>query len=52
MKRIILAALLTVCTVFPAMAADGVINVQSTFTAKETADRLESVLHDKGMQHF
>lgn len=34
------------------MAADGVINVQSTFNVQETADRLENILNEKGMTIF
>ena len=38
--------------VVPAIAADGVINVQSAFNVKITADRLESILNEKGMTIF
>jgi uncharacterized protein (DUF302 family) len=33
-------------------AGDGLISVKSTYTVKETADRLESLLRDKGMTLF
>jgi uncharacterized protein (DUF302 family) len=43
---------LVVFIVMPVMAADGVVNVQSDFNVKETADRLESILNEKGMTIF
>jgi len=52
MKTLSLAALLVVFIVMPVMAADGVVNVQSAFNVKETADRLESILNEKGMTIF
>lgn len=52
MKKLILTALLIVSIAIPAQAAEGVVNVQSTFTVKETADRLESILIKKGMTIF
>ena len=52
MKKAILAALLIVLIAIPVAAADGVINVASTFNVKETADRMESILNDKGMTIF
>lgn len=36
----------------PVEAADGVVNVQSAFNVKETADRMESLLKAKGMTVF
>ena len=52
MKKAILAALLIVLIAIPVAAADGVINVASTFNVKETADRMESILNEKGMTIF
>jgi uncharacterized protein (DUF302 family) len=52
MKKIILTALLLLSIAIPAEAADGVVNVQSTFSVKETADRIESILKEKGMTVF
>jgi uncharacterized protein (DUF302 family) len=52
MKTLSLAALLVVFIVMPVKAADGVVNVQSAFNVKETADRLESILNEKGMTIF
>ncbi|MDH3782332.1 MAG: DUF302 domain-containing protein [Desulfobulbaceae bacterium] len=34
------------------MASDGMVNVQSTFNVEETADRMESILKEKGMTVF
>jgi cysteine-rich repeat protein len=36
----------------PAVAADGMINIPSAFGVEETADRLESILIEKGMTIF
>ena len=52
MKKAILVALLIVFIAIPVAAADGVINVASTFNVKETADRMERVLKEKGMTIF
>ena len=52
MKKAILAALLIVLIAIPVAAADGVINVASAFNVKETADRMESILNEKGMTIF
>jgi uncharacterized protein (DUF302 family) len=52
MKKLILTALLILPITIPAEAADGVINVQSTSNVKETADRMESILKEKGMTIF
>ncbi len=35
-----------------AAAADGLVNVQSTFNVNDTADRMESILKEKGMTVF
>ena len=52
MKKAIFAALSIVFIAIPVAAADGVVNVASTFNVKETADRRESILNDKGMTIF
>ena len=52
MKKAILTALSIVCIAIPALAADGMVTVPSTHTVEETAERLESVLHEKGMTIF
>lgn len=53
MTKAILAALSILSfAAIPVAAADGVINVHSTFSVKETADRMESILNEKGMIIF
>ena len=52
MKKIILTALSLFFIALPVVMADGVVNVQSTFNVKETADRLERILKEKGMTIF
>ena len=52
MKKLILTALSILFIAIPVEAADGVVNVQSTFNVKETADRMENVLNKKGMTIF
>lgn len=52
MKKSYISALLLLFMVFPVMAAEGVINVQSAFNVQETASRLESILNKKGMTIF
>ena len=52
MKNLLMAVLTVMVVVAPAMAADGVVNVQSAFNVQETADRLENILNEKGMTIF
>ncbi len=52
MKILLLAVFAVVLAVAPAVAAEGVIDVQSSFTVAETANRLEHVLQEKGMTIF
>jgi uncharacterized protein (DUF302 family) len=52
MKNAFITALLVLFSVLPSMAADGLINVQSAFSVKETTDRLENILNKKGMTIF
>jgi uncharacterized protein (DUF302 family) len=52
MKKTILTALMIFFIAVPAAASDGLVNVPSTFNVEETADRMESVLHEKGMTIF
>ena len=52
MKKIILTALSLLLIAIPVATADGVVNVQSTFTVEETANRMESILKEKGMTIF
>lgn len=43
---------LTVLVTNPVSAADGLITMKSSFDAKETMDRMEKTLRDKGMTIF
>ena len=52
MKKTILMTLAIVFIAFPAIASDGMVNVQSNFNVEETADRMESFLKEKGMTVF
>jgi uncharacterized protein (DUF302 family) len=52
MKQIILAILAFLFMTTPSIATDGVIDTKSMFGVKETADRLEGILTDKGMTIF
>ena len=52
MKKAILTALLLLFIAIPVAAADGVVDVQSTFNVEETADRMVNILNKKGMTIF
>jgi uncharacterized protein (DUF302 family) len=52
MNRQMAIALVIMLAAVPAMAADGVINVQSAYNVSQTADRMENVLKEKGMTVF
>lgn len=52
MKKIILSILLMISITIPAAATDGVITVPSTFNVEKTADRMETLLKEKGMTIF
>ena len=52
MKKSILAALSILFIAIPVAAADGVVNIPSAFNVEETADRMESILNEKGMTIF
>jgi uncharacterized protein (DUF302 family) len=52
MKKSSITVLLILFTVLPLMAAEGLINVQSDFNVKETTERLENILNEKGMTIF
>jgi len=49
MKKTILTALSILFIALPAAASDGVVDVQSSFSFAETADRMERLLEEKGM---
>ncbi len=51
--RTIMPVIMVVLTLtVSAYAAEGMVDVKSSFTVKETGDRLESVLKEKGMTIF
>ncbi len=50
--RILVVAAMCFCFSLPVMAADGVISVQSDFSAQETADRFAKIIQDKGLTLF
>ncbi|TKB07041.1 DUF302 domain-containing protein [Desulforhopalus sp. IMCC35007] len=52
MKKTLFTILLIVSVAISANAADGVINVESSYNVKDTADRMENVLKEKGMTVF
>lgn len=52
MRHLLLALLFMLFAATPLMGAQGMINVLSSFTVEETADRLESILNEKGMTIF
>nr|WP_320016666.1 DUF302 domain-containing protein [uncultured Desulfobacter sp.] len=52
MKKLIFTALLVLSVAIPVWAVDGVVSVQSRFNVKDTADRMESILKEKGMTVF
>lgn len=52
MKSIFFAALLLFIMSIPSMGSEGVISVESDSNVKETSDRLERILKEKGMTIF
>lgn len=52
MKKSLLTLLLVFFVTTPAIATEGMIHVPSSFDVEVTADRLESVLNEKGMTVF
>ena len=52
MKKTIIVAFLISFIAIPVVAADGIVNVLSDFSVKETADRMENILNKKGMTIF
>ncbi|MGM0419204.1 MAG: hypothetical protein ACQEQS_10820 [Thermodesulfobacteriota bacterium] len=52
MKKTIFAILAVLAMKISAHAVGGMIDVQSSFGVKETGDRLEKVLKEKGMTIF
>ncbi|MEO0802586.1 MAG: DUF302 domain-containing protein [Cyanobacteria bacterium J06642_2] len=52
MKRTFLVAAAIAFVAAPAVAAEGLVNVQSEFEVEETANRMESILEEKGLTLF
>jgi len=52
MKTLIPAILVALIMAVLSYAAEGMVDVKSSFGVKKTADRLESILKDKGMTIF
>lgn len=52
MKRLALIAMSTLLAATPAVAAEGLTSVQSDFSVTETADRVESILAERGLTVF
>lgn len=52
MKKSILITMILLFFAIPVVAENGMINVSSAFSVKETADRMESILKEKGMTIF
>lgn len=52
MRHIALTLICLLCFLSSASADNGLITVQSSFLVKETADRLENILNEKGMNVF
>ncbi|UCH79743.1 MAG: DUF302 domain-containing protein [Nitrospiraceae bacterium] len=52
MKTLLLAFLLVLFISVPSYAAEGMMDVESSFGVKETGDKLERVLKEKGMTIF
>ena len=52
MKNLFFALIFVFFVATPVMAVEGMINVHSSFNVKVTADRLESILNEKGMTIF
>jgi uncharacterized protein (DUF302 family) len=51
MKALMKPLLIVACVIFPltGLAADGMVNLKSAHSVSATADKLESLLQDKGM---
>ncbi|TYB33569.1 MAG: DUF302 domain-containing protein [Flexistipes sinusarabici] len=52
MKTLIAIVLVALIMTVSSYAAEGMVDVKSSFGVKKTADRLESILKDKGMTIF
>lgn len=52
MKKILSLGIVLLSTSFSAMASDGLVKYESPYSVKETADRFESIIKDKGLTLF
>ena len=52
MKKLLLIPILLLFFIGNASAADGMLNVESQFSVEDTANRLETILNEKGMTIF
>ena len=52
MRMTIVTAFLILLTATPVAVADGLVNIPSSFSVEETANRMESILREKGMTIF
>ncbi|WP_298720547.1 DUF302 domain-containing protein [uncultured Oceanisphaera sp.] len=52
MRTSIFSLIFAVAISASAQTADGMMNIESTFTVKDTADRMESILKENGMTVF
>jgi uncharacterized protein (DUF302 family) len=52
MQNVLLIVLLFLLSVTPVVAGNGLVTIKSSHTVKETVDRLESLLKEKGMTVF
>ena len=52
MKKSIFVTVIMFLITFPVYAAEGMLNIESQFGVKTTADRLEKILNEKGMTIF
>lgn len=52
MKKVIFVAIMMVFITGSVNAAEGILNIESQFSVKKTADRLEKILNKKGLTIF
>ena len=52
MKKAFFTALAMILIAIPVAASDGMVHVASAFNVKETAERMENILKEKGMTVF
>jgi uncharacterized protein (DUF302 family) len=52
MQKSIFVIFIMLFTAFPALSADGMVNIKSAFSVQTTADRMANILNEKGMVIF